>query len=295
MRVTSLIELYKRPDLTTRKIRSVVRLSLVALHLTLGVFTSLTVLWPMSLIHHSASWRIQSAIIRLWNRVLCSILGLRLTRLGAANKSTAFHVANHVSWLDIIGLLATDSGVFLAKSEVRSWPLIGWLCQRAGTLFIARGAVGAAERANKQIAFALDQGKNVYIFPEGTSTDGTKVRPFFPRLFEAAVRSGVPIQAIAIKYTRNGHNDNVAPFIDDDEFFDHLLAVVSRSHTDLTISFLPSIASDTGDRRTLAKQTRLQIEQALVESKPATGSINPQSKFNVNEARNTRFSNKLNY
>lgn len=236
---------------------------MVVLHLILGAVLSIVLLWPISWINHPVSWYFQSTIIRLWNRLLSSILGLRISRTGLPNTQPSLFVANHVSWLDIVGLLATGRGVFLAKSEVRSWPLIGWLCERAGTLFIARGAVGAAERANRQIACALGSGRNVYIFPEGTSTDGSKVRPFFPRLFEAAVQSGVPIQAIAISYTRDGGLDSVAPFIDDDDFVDHLLKVVSQPYTDQSLTFLPSISPEMGDRRTLAKYTRQQIEQTI--------------------------------
>jgi 1-acyl-sn-glycerol-3-phosphate acyltransferase len=185
-----------------------------------GAVLSIVVLWPMSWISHPVSWYFQSTIIRLWNRLLSLILGLRVSRTGLPNTQPSLFVANHISWLDIVGLLVTGR------------------C-------------------------ALGSGRNVYIFPEGTSTDGSKVRPFFPRLFKDAVQSGAPIQAIAISYTRDGGLDATAPFIDDDDFADHLLQVVSQPYTDLSITFSPSISPDMGDRRTLAKYMRQQIEQTI--------------------------------
>lgn len=264
MRVILLSVPVKRPDQMMSSVRIALRALFIVLHIMIGVILSLAILWPLSWVSASFSWKIQSWIIRLWNRVLCLILGLQVTREGARFDAPVLFVANHISWLDIVGLLAYMDGVFLAKSEVRSWPVIGWLCNRAGTLFIARGAVGAADRACKQIRKALLSGKNVFIFPEGTSTNGRLVRPFFPRLFEAAIRTEKTIQPVAIKYRRNGRVDEIAPFIDEDEFTVHLLRLIAQPKTNLSISYLPPIESDSGDRRTLAKAARTRIEEVVL-------------------------------
>ncbi|MGE4408562.1 lysophospholipid acyltransferase family protein, partial [Pseudomonas sp.] len=113
---------------------------------------------------------------------LANALPFRVRVIGELPAQPMLWVANHVSWCDIplLGMLLPIS--FLAKAEVRGWPVLGWLAQQAGTLFIRRGA-GDAAQVNRQLARHLEQGRHLLIFPEGTSTDGSGVRNFHSRLF----------------------------------------------------------------------------------------------------------------
>ncbi|THG74742.1 1-acyl-sn-glycerol-3-phosphate acyltransferase, partial [Pseudomonas sp. A-1] len=110
-------------------------------------------------------------------------------------------LANHVSWVDIAVLGALRPLSFLAKAEVAAWPLAGWLARQAGTLFIRRGG-GDSLDLGRQLAGHLQHGRHLAIFPEGTSSDGSGVLRFHPRLLAAAVDSGAAVQPVALRYRR---------------------------------------------------------------------------------------------
>jgi len=96
-------------------------------------------------------------------------------------------VANHVSWLDIPLVHSVWQVRFIAKSEVRRWPLIGWLSARTGTLFIQRGKGRHAVRINQAIHAAFLAGDAIGVFPEGMTSEGTGLQPFHASLLQSAV------------------------------------------------------------------------------------------------------------
>ncbi|TXT18635.1 MAG: 1-acyl-sn-glycerol-3-phosphate acyltransferase, partial [Planctomycetota bacterium] len=87
-------------------------------------------------------------------------------------------VSNHLSYLDIVVLGAAQPLVFVAKSEVAQWPVLGWLAQAGGTLFIERARRADVKRVSESMAYSVKQGAVVAFFPEGTSSDGQSVLPF---------------------------------------------------------------------------------------------------------------------
>ncbi|MEZ3184695.1 1-acyl-sn-glycerol-3-phosphate acyltransferase [Pseudomonas sp. LM13] len=194
---------------------------------------------------------------------LAAALPFRLRVTGELPTQPMLWVANHVSWCDIplLGMLAPLS--FLAKAEVRAWPALGWLAQAAGTLFIRRGG-GDAALVNRQLATQLVQGRHLLIFPEGTSTDGTDVRTFHPRLFGCALEAGCAVQPVAIRYWRNGKPDTVAPFVGDDELPAHLRRLLTSDICDVEIQLLPPIDVMVLDRKAVAMNAQQAIANALL-------------------------------
>lgn len=194
---------------------------------------------------------------------LAAALPFRLRVTGELPTQPMLWVANHVSWCDIplLGMLAPLS--FLAKAEVRAWPALGWLAQAAGTLFIRRGG-GDAALVNRQLATQLVQGRHLLIFPEGTSTDGTDVRTFHPRLFACALEARCAVQPVAIRYWRNGKPDTVAPFIGDDELPAHLRRLLTSDICDVEIQLLPPIDVMALDRKAVAMTAQQAIANALL-------------------------------
>lgn len=194
---------------------------------------------------------------------LAAALPFRLRVTGELPTQPMLWVANHVSWCDIplLGMLAPLS--FLAKAEVRAWPALGWLAQAAGTLFIRRGG-GDAALVNRQLATQLVQGRHLLIFPEGTSTDGTDVRTFHPRLFACALEAGCAVQPVAIRYWRNGKPDTVAPFVGDDELPAHLRRLLTSDICDVEIQLLPPIDVMALDRKAVAMTAQQAIANALL-------------------------------
>ncbi|KZX81426.1 acyl-phosphate glycerol 3-phosphate acyltransferase, partial [Alcanivorax sp. HI0013] len=128
-----------------------------------------------------------------WCRRFLGILGVELTVTGSPVDAPVFLVSNHVSWLDIPLIASQRHLYFLSKAEVGDWPLIGTLARAMGTLFIKRGS-GESGRKALEIAERLKLGHTVLVFPEGTTTDGTGLRRFFPQLFDAPLMADVPVQ-----------------------------------------------------------------------------------------------------
>ncbi len=202
-----------------------------------------------------------AALTRWWYRRLCRILGLRLTVTGGLAPGILL-VANHISWLDIPVLGAQGDIAFLSKAEIRAWPLIGWMAEVLGTLFITRGANQARDIAD-QIARRARAGQVVVIFPEATTADGTQLRPFHPRLFAAAQESGSRLQPVALRYGEPDRLDRIAPFIGDDQPLPHLLRVLRHPGIRVQVQFLPPLASAGLDRKGMAEACRRAIGEAL--------------------------------
>jgi 1-acyl-sn-glycerol-3-phosphate acyltransferase len=200
--------------------------------------------------------------VRWWHQRLCRCLALRLETDGR-HHHPALLIANHISWLDIPTLGALGSITFLSKHEVRGWPVIGWMSVLAGTLFIKRGAHQATS-LGVQIADAIHHGRSVTLFPEGTTGDGRALLRFHPRLFAAAQLVPAPVlQPVAIRYGSNQEPDAVAPFVDDDSLFSHLVRVLRRPGLRVQIAFLRPIDPTGQDRRALAQAARDAIGMRL--------------------------------
>ena len=173
----------------------------IAIHLLFGA-ALLAIVFPF------ASPRTRERVIRSWSRKLLAICGVlprvsgvaSLEALRSARFPRTMLVMNHISWIDIAVVDSLRPARFVAKSEVRAWPLIGYLCDRTGTIFIERGRRHAVHQANRVVAEVLRSGGLVAVFPEGTTTDGAVLLPFHANLIQAAVDAGVPVRPAALRY-----------------------------------------------------------------------------------------------
>ena len=141
---------------------------------------------------------------QLWHRSLLVIIGVRCRYTGEPFAPVSLIVSNHISWADIMVLGSRLPVTYLAMSEVRSWPAIGWLAARVDTLFIEQGR--GAVKAKREVANCLERGKHVVLFPEGRTGHGLGVRKFFPRLLQSAIDTSVPIQPVGIFYWDKNRN-----------------------------------------------------------------------------------------
>ena len=136
-------------------------------------------------------------------RAACRILGLSVTLRGAPMSGPGAYVANHVGWLDIFVLNACKRLYFVAKSEVAGWPGIGWLARGTGTVFVARDP-RQAQAQTRLFEDRLRAGHRLLFFPEGTSTDGRRILPFKPTLFQAflsdRLRDVLQVQPVTLVY-----------------------------------------------------------------------------------------------
>lgn len=147
-------------------------------------------------------WRLP----RYYHRICCRILGFRIETTGTiSTKQPTLFIANHTSYLDITILGALLEAGFVAKAEIAGWPLFGLLAKLQRCVFVERRGVRAGEQRD-QLRQRLEARHNIVLFPEGTSHDGNRVRPFKTALFAAAehVVDGAPVtvQPVSVAYTR---------------------------------------------------------------------------------------------
>jgi 1-acyl-sn-glycerol-3-phosphate acyltransferase len=246
--------------------RRLARLAGLLAHLLAGVLLGHTLLPLLQRRHNIAA---AAALVRWWHRRLLRVLAVRVEISGRPHSGPVLLVANHISWLDIPCLAAaTDTG-FVSKAEVGRWPLIGALAHRTGTVFLARGAADAGTHAAGHMTWALQAGRRLVVFPEGTTTDGRSVRPFHARLYQAAIRTHSPVQAVALRYPHPDGTHPAAPFIGDDDLLHHLWKLLGAESITARIEFCSPLATGGRERRALARATRDQVCNAL--ALPAIG------------------------
>jgi 1-acyl-sn-glycerol-3-phosphate acyltransferase len=168
-------------------------------------------------------------------------------------------VSNHQSYLDIFVLASLAPAVFVAKREIKSWPVVGWLTQMGGTLFVDRERRVQVGQVNDEIQAALNRGALVVLFPEGGSSNGHTVLPLKSSLLEPAVEPAHPLSVNAIQYTiEDGDVVREVCYWGDHTFFPHLLNLLGKRAIRATVRFAP--VQRTGrDRKQLALQLREEI------------------------------------
>ncbi len=248
----------------TPTLRRTLRLPVLGALLLGGVLTaSLARIFLGSLWYQQS---IGSKLVTAWMQQMCWTLGIQVQTHGIPILKTALLVANHISWLDIIALRSVHNTVFLAKSEIRGWPVLGFLAALSGTQFICRNRPRAARRATAKLTKLLRDGRNVTLFPEGTTLDGHTVGPFHSALFQSAIDSKCPIQPLGLCYTHQGRIDPLVPFIGDDPFLSHLWRILGLKHIQLDIYSTPPINPTATSRVELAQSAR----QCLLRAIPPT-------------------------
>ena len=238
-----------RPTLS--RIKQAGRILRLVNHLAKGVLL-VWIVFP----HVNATQR--DAIIVEWSQEMLGILHARLRLLGdvpPVTLSSVLFAANHISWLDILAINAFRRVRFVAKAEVRQWPIVGWLAARAGTTFIRRSRSYELTRVAKTVSRSLRKGHCVALFPEGTTSDGTSLRPFHSGLFESAIDAEATVWPVGLRYPGpDGTADVGAAFLGEDSLIASMLRIVARPATEIQMWFAPPLIAAGSTRRELAQQ-----------------------------------------
>jgi 1-acyl-sn-glycerol-3-phosphate acyltransferase len=206
--------------------------------------------------------------VKRWSVKLLGLCGIRVNVVhehGVQAAPRALIVANHVSWLDIFVINSLHPCYFVAKSDIRDWPLIGWLCEKAGTIFISRGRLRDVRRIYQGLVTSLHAGEHVAFFPEGTTAAQGALLPFHSNLFESAIEAEVPVQPYAVRYVdAQGRLHPAADFIGDMTFAQSLVTILKARGMRAELMLLPPIATaHSSHRRELADAAREAIAVAL--------------------------------
>lgn len=167
---------------------------------------------------------------------------------GSLPRGPALVVANHVSWLDPLVLLAQAPCAAVAKAEVEGWPVVGPVGRSAGALFLRRGDAHSGARTLRGMLRALSAGVAVLNFPEGTTTEGSDVLAFRTGSFGIARRAGVPVVPVALRYVSPGLS-----WTGGDSFVPHYLKVAGRAGCAVEVSACPALPAGLSDEETSAR------------------------------------------
>lgn len=234
------------------------RLARASLHLVAGLATCAFV-FPW------AGQRLRERLTRRWSLQLLALCRVSVEQgHGAPALEHAMIVANHVSWLDIFVINSLHPCRFVAKAEIRGWPLLGWLAKRAGTVFIARGDRRGLRDIFKGLVGMLRQGQRVAFFPEGTTSRQGLILPFHANLLEAAIDASVAVQPYALEYVdeRGTHHTSV-DYVGETTFVNSFFAILSGPPVRARLTCLAPVSSVGEHRRDLAQAARTAISRSL--------------------------------
>jgi 1-acyl-sn-glycerol-3-phosphate acyltransferase len=243
---------------TTSKLTQIFRSGRLILHIISGL--------AQSAIYPRLRQPVQRRMAQKWSAGLLAILSIRLRCSGdmpGAKTKPVMLVANHVSWLDVYALQTVCPSRFVAKSEIRTWPLFGWLSQNVGTLFIERAKRRDTVRINQDIGNALTTGDWVTVFPEGTTSDGTTLKHFHASLLQSAVAVEASLYPVAIRYyDASGEISKAAVYVGV-SLLESLRQILQQPWIEVELIFSDPVNSSGKNRRELARSTEKLIANAL--------------------------------
>jgi len=192
--------------------------------------------------------------VHVFARCLTGILGIRVRVTGAVEEARGLRGAllapNHLSYIDGFAMAATFPLIFVSKSDLRSWPVIGWMTRLSGTIFIDRGRRNHLVDSVREMAAALAQGANVLFFPEGTSTNGETLLPFKSTFFDAPVEAGASVVPVSIVYQdvdgapfSRANRDRVC-WYGEMTFWDHFVSLLRSRWVDVTLEIHEPVWAD---------------------------------------------------
>jgi lyso-ornithine lipid O-acyltransferase len=236
---------------------------------------------PVQYLFIRTGWPAQRKLPVFFHRIVCRLLGLKLHVHGnVASDRPLLLVANHTSWLDIMVLSAVAEVSFIAKSEVRKWPIFGTFAVLQRSVFIERERRGKTGEQASEIARRLNEGDVMVLFAEGTTGDGNRVLPFKTSLFGAAQMAvveskvgSVTVQPVAVAYTRahglplGRYHRPIASWPGHVKLVPHLKGVLKEGAFDVDVRFgAPVPFAEGGDRKALARSMEAEVRRMLSEA-----------------------------
>jgi len=247
-------------------VRRIIRLQLLVVML----FSGLAILY---LVFPRLDARERERYVATWSKLLMACCGARVRQSIAPGAEPLERkmggrllVLNHVSWLDIFAIDSLVPASFVAKAEIAQWPLAGQLVARTGTVFIERGKRHAVHAVIRQLATKMEEGRRAAVFPEGTTTEGSRLLPFHGNLIEAALEAKVPVLPIGIRYLDlDGRPSEAVNYVGEVTFLASLWRIAGHPGLQVELHVLPEIDVESGGltRQAIARQAREAIAARL--------------------------------
>ncbi|MEC9206221.1 MAG: lysophospholipid acyltransferase family protein [Pseudomonadota bacterium] len=241
----------------------ILRFPFLIIHVAFGLF--ILVFFPK---HKHKLSETHFFIVVTWMRILAFLLGLKIKTKGKKNDACAAFISNHVSYLDIVVLNSMLPINFIAKSEIESWPIIGYLASRSGNLFIKRGDKNSSDEMISSIKNHLSSKNKILFFPEGRIGDGISIKKFHSKLLNSIANSRLKIQPLSIRYPSNYpedlSSDNCLVSPDDSQtLFSVGIRCLGRWSTIVLVNFEDLIDTSNLDATQIARLSAASVAKSL--------------------------------
>ncbi len=242
------------------------RITRIILHVLTGVTLAALVLPVCN------RW-MRLGLIQWWCKRLLVCFNLRITTSGElpdVRTHGVLFVANHISWSDIHAINSVIPVRFVAKMEIKDWPVFGYLVRKSGTIFINRTRNRDAARVVNICSHALKRNDNLCVFPEGTTTEGLSVLPFKSSLIQAAVEANSQVIPVAIHYPLPDGQPNLdVAYAGDTTLIGSMSTYLNMQQPTVHLHFCAPIAANAHTRQQLAQQAHAEITASLFGQSPA--------------------------
>jgi len=246
-------------------LRLIYRLAgLVIIQMIMGLVGLATII-VLSPFQNSRS-TMRARILQVWGRLCCWVLNVRIHQVGSFERSDhgALIVSNHIGSVDIFVMAACFKMSFVSKSDVRGWPLIGYMTRIANTIYIDRSRRKDLAVMIQAISDRLQGGHSVVVFPEGGATAGHQVEGFKPSVFEAVVQARSSVVPVMIRYEDAG-DPSVACWPEGISFFENFMRLLMHPRLNVTVWILPLVTGET-HRQIFAEKSRALISKKYQET-----------------------------
>lgn len=212
-------------------------------------------------------WR--NLFMKTWSYGMSKILNLHIQTIGTPPKAPFFLVSNHLSYVDIVPLFLNLKCTFVAKKEVRSWPVLGFMVKSVGVIFIDRTRNRDITRVNKVLSNSLNKHQGMIVFPEGTTSAGTHILPFRASLLHFPASKKIPVHYCSIRYETDQKNGDkhaevsVCFYGAREPIHVHLFKLASNRRIDCTIRFGDEPV-ESADRKELTDKLHEKIDEIFV-------------------------------
>jgi 1-acyl-sn-glycerol-3-phosphate acyltransferase len=206
----------------------------------------------------------RNLIIKIWCSVLLRILAVEIDihNLQLVKNKDVFFVANHISWMDIILINSIKPCIFVAKASVKSWPIFGLMASSCKTIFLNRSSRSSIVDATNKIKKFISN-HSIFIFPEGTSTNGVSVGKFHSNFFQIPIDLEISTYPVAIKYTKDKKFTDAPVYIGDDTIIQSIFRIIKSDGFRAHVIFCKQLTSHVSNRKDLAKKAQESIKNKI--------------------------------